>query len=197
MSETLYSNRIKNRNVIQFWMGLIIRFLYHLKFSYIRRIAIKNGATIGENSILPYKLAKNANTNLTVGKNCSIQSNLIDLRAKVTIGDKVIIGENVEIITVSHNIDSLEWEQKYYGITIEDYVWVATKALILPSCTKLAKGTVCSGGSVVVKNTEEMDVVAGNPAIFLRKRTAVHDNLVVESLLGGDYKKYLEVYRNK
>ena len=36
-----------------------------------------------------------------------------------------------------------------------------------------------------------MSVVSGNPAKEIRKRTCVHSELVVESLLGGDY----EVYR--
>lgn len=46
---------------------------------------------------------------------------------------------------------------------------------------------VISSGSVVVKDVESMSVVGGNPAKELKKRKCVHKNLVVESLLGGDY----------
>lgn len=49
---------------------------------------------------------------------------------------------------------------------------------------------VISSGSVVVKNVESMSVVGGNPAKKFKKRKCVHKNLVVESLLGGDYYTY-------
>src|SRR5699024_9936303 len=100
----------------------------------------------------------------------------------------VIIGKNVEIITTSHNIDSSEWELKYYGIEIDDYVWIATNATILPSCKKIGKGAVVAAGSVVVKDVPEMAVVSGNPAEVIKYRKKVHSDLCVESLLGGDFK---------
>ena len=45
-------------------------------------------------------------------------------------------------------------------------------------------------GSVVVRDIEPMSVVSGNPAKEFKKRGCVHSNLIVESLLGGDYKIY-------
>ena len=42
----------------------------------------------------------------------------------------------------------------------------------------------------MVKNVEAMSVVGGNPAKEFKKRKCVHKNLVVESLLGGDYDTY-------
>ena len=87
-------------------------------------------------------------------------------------------------------IDSVLWEHKHYGIQIDDYVWIPTKVLILPSCRHIGEGAVISSGSVVAKNVEPMSVVSGNPAKELRKRKCVHSELVVESLLGGDYLIY-------
>ena len=142
-------------------------------------------------------IAKKANKNLVIGNHVSIQTDQIDMRCPISIGNHVIIGAGVKIITLSHNIDSPEWEHKAYGIEIDDYVWIATDALILPSCRKIGYGTVVGGGSVLVKNTEEMDVVGGNPAEFFRKRRCVHSNLVIESLLGGDYKIYKETRKSK
>ena len=108
-------------------------------------------------------LAKRANSNLTIG-NHTIQTNKIDIRSSVTIGSHVIIGAGTEIITTSHNIDSPDWTLKNYGITIEDYVWIPTNVLILPSCRNISYGSVIGSGSVVVKNTDPMSVVGGNPA---------------------------------
>ena len=54
-----------------------------------------------------------------------------------------------------------------------------------------------SSGSVVVKNVEAMSVVGGNPATEFKKRKCVHKNLVVESLLGGDYHTYKKIRKQK
>lgn len=58
-------------------------------------------------------------------------------------------------------------------------------------------GGVISSGSVVVKDVEPMSVVSGNPAKEFKKRKCVHKNLVVESLLGGDYYTYKKIRRSK
>lgn len=52
-----------------------------------------------------------------------------------------------------------------------------------------------SSGSIVVKDVESMSVVGGNPAKEFKKRKCVHKNLVVESLLGGDYYTYKKTRR--
>ena len=54
-----------------------------------------------------------------------------------------------------------------------------------------------SSGSVVVKDVESMSVVGGNPAKEFKKRKCVHKNLVVESLLGGDYYTYKKTRRSE
>lgn len=56
---------------------------------------------------------------------------------------------------------------------------------------------VISSGSVVVKDVESMSVVGGNPAKEFKKRKCVHKNLVVESLLGGDYYTYKKIRKSK
>lgn len=177
----------------------IIFSIYSKNFKYARarRIARKRGATIGEGVIMPISLAKRANSNLTIGNHSSIQTNKIDIRSSVTIGSHVIIGAGTEIITTSHNIDSPDWTLKNYGITIEDYVWIPTNVLILPSCRNISYGSVIGSGSVVVKNTDPMSVVGGNPAKELRKRKCVHSNLIVESLLGGDYDIYKKTRKKR
>lgn len=197
MSQTLYEAQVQNRSVVRFYLGVLARLNKHLYYSYTRYIAKKNGATIGNNTVLSLSLAKNANKNLTIGNNSSIQTDLIDLRAKVTIGNNVIIGSGVEIITCSHQINSPDWEFKSYGIEIEDYAWIATRVFILPSCRKIAMGAICGAGALVAKDVEAMSVVSGNPAAHIKYRKQVHSNLVVESLLGGDFKTYIKTWRLK
>ena len=191
-----YSQNIRNRSKLRFFKGLYPRGKKFIKQSFINWVARKNGAQIGKAVVIPYQLARKANANLSVGNHTSIQSAKIDLRLPIKIGSHVIIGSDVEIITVSHNIDSPDWEHKYYGLEIEDYAWLATRAFILPSCRRIGYGAVCAAGSVVVKNVKTMHVISGNPAKFLRERKTVHSKLVVESLLGNDLIVYLKARRD-
>ncbi len=54
------------------------------------------------------------NANVVIGAHTSIQTDSLDTRNPLLyyIEEHVIFGHNTEIITASHNIDSLEWEQK-------------------------------------------------------------------------------------
>lgn len=194
---TAYEMAVQDRSTLRYYLGLIARWKQQWKYKRARRIARKNGATIGEGVIMPISLAKKANKNLKIGDHVSIQTDKIDMRNPVTIGNQVIIGWGTEIITTSHNIDSPDWEHKAYGVVIEDYVWLPTNVLVLPSCRRIGRGAVVGSGSVVVKDIEPMSVVSGNPAKEFKKRKCVHSNLVVESLLGGDYDVYRETWKQR
>ena len=173
-----YAEDISQRGLFRYWLGWLIRLLQSIKYWRARRIARRNGAKIGEGAVFSVALARKMNANVVVGAH------------SIVIGEHVIIGHGTEIITTSHNIDSPEWERKDYGLVIEDYVWLPTKVLVLPSCRRIGRGAVASSGSVVVHNVEPMQVVGGNPAKLLRMRECVHSSLVVESLLGGDFSVY-------
>ena len=69
--------------------------------------------------------------------------------------------------------------------------------MVLPSCRLIGRGAVVGSGSVVVGNVESMSVVSGNPAKEFKKRKSVHEDLVVESLLGGDYEIYKQTRARK
>ena len=194
---TLYEQRIQNRSFLRYLVGLLVRWHNYRKIKKNVIIARKNGATIGDEVVMPRDLAKRANKNLIIGNHVSIQSSNIDLRSPVIIGNNVIIGSGVQIITASHDVDSREWTYKSYGLVIEDYTWIATNVLILPSCRRIAYGSVIGAGAVLAKNTDSMDIVSGNPAVFLRKRKCVHTSLVVEHLLGGDYNAYKKAWKDR
>lgn len=194
---TLYYKRISERSLLHFIKGLLPRIQCYLKYQKSKKIAIRKGARIGDNSIILRELAQRCNKNFELGNNSSIGSYKIDLRSPVKIGNNVIISNNSEIITTSHYIDSPEWELKQYGIEIEDYVWIASNALILPSCRKIGYGSVIGAGSVVVKDIPPMSVVGGNPAKIIKQRECVHSKLIIPSLLSGDLLIYWNTWINK
>ena len=157
-----------------------------------------HGAKIGEGTVLSWHIAKHANVNLTVGDDTIIDAENLDLRGKITIGNHVIINREVNIIRVSHNIDNdhVFTTRPYPELVIEDYCWLATGTKVLPQVTKIARGCVAGAYSVIVKNTEEMGVYGGNPALMLKKHNTVFDELVVCSLQGRDFLFYWEA-RNR
>ena len=151
-----YANKVKRRSKLSYFKGLLIRFLIYLKFAFNRYLANKRGAKIGENTILPLKLAIKANKNLTIGANTICETSCLDLRGPIVIGDNCIINQQVQIIRVSHKIDdNREFTTRYYPpLIIEPFSWLCTGCHILPSVNRISMGSVISAFSTLVKNTE-------------------------------------------
>jgi maltose O-acetyltransferase len=112
---------------------------------------------------------------LVVGSHFGVNSGTyINAIGGIEIGDYVLIGSNVTISSGRHPIEG-EYPPVFARptipekIIIEDDVWIAANAVILPG-VRLAKGTVVGANSVVVGDTEPYSVVAGVPAKLLRYR---------------------------
>ena len=90
--KTDYEKRIQGRSTLRYLMGLYVRWKSNLKYEKARRIARKNGAQIGEGVVMPISLARKLNHNCKIGNHVSIQTDKIDTRAPLFIGNQVIIG---------------------------------------------------------------------------------------------------------
>ena len=190
---TNYEQDIRSRGVLRYWLGFFARLMPWLKIQCKLRKMRRAGATIGNHIGIGSNIMPPASKNLKIGDHVSIHTDRIDVRAPLTIGDYVILGDSASIITCSHDIDDPEWKFKAYGLEIEDYVWIATRAMILPSCRKIGRGAVMGAGAVVVKDVPPMAVVSGNPAQIIRYRKYLHEKLKPEHLLGGGLADYLKV----
>ena len=197
MDLTTYEIRIAKRSYSHYLMGLLLRWKTHLKYCFYRRIAIMRGAHIGSDTTISLGLALKANNNLSIGSHSSIMTKQLDLRCPIKIGDHVIMGWSVKILTTSHEVDSPEFEIKRCGLDIDDYAWLPAKILVLPSCRHIGYGAVVGSGSCVTRNVDKMSIVGGNPAQEFRKRKQVHCNLIVESLQGGDFIAYKKAWAQR
>jgi acetyltransferase-like isoleucine patch superfamily enzyme len=99
-----------------------------------------------------------------INQNCTIY----DL-AEINIGDNVMIGPNVSIISAGH---SLSPSRRYDGvqgkpIVIENNVWIAAGVTIIGGVT-VGENSVIAAGSVVTHDVPSNTLVGGNPAKIIR-----------------------------
>lgn len=102
--------------------------------------------------------------NIQIGNHCVINKNVVlDGRGELIIGSNVDIAQDSMIWTEQHDQNDDNHKTIVKPVIIEDYVWIASRATILPGVT-LFKGCVVATGSVVTKDVPEKNVVAGVPA---------------------------------
>ena len=91
--------------------------------------------------------------------------------APITIGDNVLLGPNVQLVTATHPLNPVERAsglELAFPITIGNHVWIGAGAIVLPGVT-IGDNVVVGAGSVVTKDVPDNQVVAGNPARMIRK----------------------------
>ena len=89
---------------------------------------------------------------------------------KIIIGDDVLIGPNVQIITVNHPTEVIARLTKtsfIEDVTIGHNVWIGAGAIILPGVT-IGDNVVVGAGSVVTKDLAGNGLYVGNPADKVR-----------------------------
>lgn len=123
-----------------------------------------------------------------LGKNSVLGPNLTRMGKFCSIASGAIIGPNI------HPLDKISTAAIFYsqaiGMSSQDQqkkrklrkklfnskptiigndVWIGVNAIIL-SGVKIGDGAVIGAGAVVTKDINSYEIVAGNPAIFIRKR---------------------------
>ena len=90
---------------------------------------------------------------------------------KVTIGNHVMVGPSVQIITPVHPLDA---ESRIQGwettkpVVIEDNAWIGGGAIVLPG-VRIGRNAVVGAGAVVTRSVPANSVVVGNPARVIKE----------------------------
>lgn len=125
-----------------------------------------------------------------------VDSLFMSTGAKITIGNKVLFGPHVFIITGNHQINQIgtyitdvehKTEKCDEDVIIEDDVWIGAGAIILKGVT-IGRGSVIGAGSVVTKSTKPYSINAGNPCRFIRMRFTDEKIVEHEKILGYENK---------
>lgn len=176
-----------------------------LKYIYLSICKIRRG--IHRIIVMPfikasfYKCGKNVyvgrngsfnSENISIGNNSSIGDNALFLssRAKINIGNKVMFGPQVSIITGDHRTDiygramiDIKDHEKLpendKDVTICDDVWIGANSTILKGVI-IGSGSIVSAGSVVVKDVPPYSIVGGVPAKVIKYRFTQQDILKLE-----------------
>lgn len=173
----LVNYRMQTMGFVRKARNRIAQLLYNMFVTYVPSHTVRlgflrlMGATIGEGSSIMRTTQVLDPEFLRIGRHSTIgQRCLLDARAGLWIGDNVTIASDVHIIGGGHDINHPDFLPVPVPTVIEDYVWIASRAMILPS--HIRRGAVVAAQALVnqYKDIGELEVVGGVPAKLIAKR---------------------------
>jgi acetyltransferase-like isoleucine patch superfamily enzyme len=149
--------------------------IHVVRYAWYRRAL---GMRIGEGSALLMDLylyirgrARPGQPGIRIGRRTVVnQQCCLDGRGGLSIGDDVDIAAGVWILTDSHDMNDPLFPEILAPVTIGNYAWIGSRAMILPGVT-VGEGAVVAAGAVVTRDVEPFTIVAGVPARPIGTRT--------------------------
>jgi len=109
---------------------------------------------------------------LRIGRDCWFNVGcFLDVRAEVTIGDRVQFGQQVMILTHTHEVggpDRRSGKLTALPVRIGPGAWLGARSTILPGIT-IGEGAIVGAGAVVAADVPAGTVVGGVPAKVIRE----------------------------
>lgn len=122
------------------------------------------GAVVAPSAFLSdARLISGALRELEIGEETFIGRAEISVHAPVRIGRRVCINDGARLLSASHDIRHPHWPRVARPISIGEYAWIATGAILLPGVS-IGRGAVVGAGAVVTRDVPDGAVATGNPA---------------------------------
>ncbi len=159
------------RAILTEFVNLIMRIVGFIPSHHIRRFFYRlAGVKIGKGSAIHMGACFYDPKNIVIGQDTIIgEGAVLDGRDRLIIGNHVDIASQVMIYNAEHNVQDPAFKAVKSPVTIEDYVFIGPRAIILPG-VKIKKGAVVGAGAVVTKDIEEFTIVGGVPAKLIKER---------------------------
>lgn len=108
--------------------------------------------------------------NIIIGKNVFFNFGCTFMdRGGIYIGDNVMVGPNVNLITINHNENPYDRSTTISKpIIIKDRVWIGAGAIVLAGVT-IGENSIIGAGTVVTHDIPDNSLAVGNPAKVIRK----------------------------
>ena len=154
------------------------------RIPYDQREAIRDtwmeltGAAVDEAFHLIPPLYSDHGLNIRVGRNVFInQACMLNDIGGIEIGDDVMIGPRVSLLTTGHPLDPGRRRRQIVAapIAIERNVWLGAGATVLQGVT-VGSDAVVAAGAIVTRDVPPRTLVAGVPARVLREIGADGDD---------------------
>ncbi len=128
------------------------------------------GKEVDETFTLFPPFSTDCGRNICVGKNVFINAGCcFQDQGGITIGDGVLIGHNVVLATLNHDIDPSKRSTLHPSpIFIGNNVWVGANATILPG-VRIGDGAIIAAGATVHRDVAMNTIVGGVPARLIKK----------------------------
>jgi galactoside O-acetyltransferase len=131
------------------------------------------GGTVDDSFLLIPPFYATGGFDTRVGRNVFVNQNctFYDLGG-LDIGDDVMIGPNVSLITSGHPVEPSQRRAFVTArpIVIERNVWIAAGATVVGGVT-VGENSVVAAGAVVTRDVPPNSLVGGNPARVIRRLT--------------------------
>lgn len=171
-SELSFKNKLGRAMWGGVWL-LLFRPSPRSLFGWRRYLLRLFGAQLSPSAVIYPSVKVWAPWNLSVGDR-SVLGDYVDCYSvdKVIISADVTVSQYAYLCTASHDIESPRRDLVHQAIHLERGAWVFAGAFVGMGVI-IGEGAIVAARSVVVKSVEPFEVVGGNPAKLIKKRSAL------------------------